>query len=88
MADALAATTVHPYDDLEGLESAGGIVEFTHPLWSECRDWQESLTLEGRPSVLIDVSRRPDLARECGVAVVPTIVAVHPDGTVVERLAP
>jgi hypothetical protein len=59
MADAMAATTAHPYDDLEG-----------------------------RSPVLRDVSRRPDLARKHGVAVVPTIVAVHPDGTVVVRLAP
>ena len=44
--------------------------------------------LEGRSPVLRDVSRRPDLARKYGVAVVPTIVAVHPDGTVVVRLAP
>jgi Domain of unknown function (DUF4395) len=70
------------------LGSAGGIVEFTHPLCSDCRDWQERLELEGRSPVLVDVSKRPELARKYGVAVVPTIVAVHADGTVVERLAP
>jgi Domain of unknown function (DUF4395) len=74
-------------DDVE-LGSAGGVVEFTHPLCSDCRDWQERLALEGRSPVLVDVSRRPELARKYGVAVVPTIVAVHSDGTVVERLAP
>jgi hypothetical protein len=36
-------------------------------------------------TVLVDVSRRPELAREYGVAVVPTIVAAQPDGTVVDR---
>ena len=44
--------------------------------------------LGGRSPVLRGVSRRPDVARRYGVAVVPTIVAVHPDGTVVVRLAP
>jgi hypothetical protein len=38
--------------------------------------------------VLVDVSKRPVLARKYGVAVVLTIVAVQPDGTVMERLAP
>ncbi|HEY6776094.1 MAG TPA: hypothetical protein VI122_06260 [Thermoleophilaceae bacterium] len=63
-------------------------MEFTHPLCSECRDWQERLALEGRSPLLVDVSKRLELARKYGVAVVPTIVAVHADGTVVERLAP
>jgi hypothetical protein len=74
-------------DDV-ALGSAGGVVEFTHPLCSDCRDWQERLALEGRSPVLVDVSKRPELARKYGVAVVPTIVAVHADGTIVERLAP
>jgi hypothetical protein len=79
-------TRIEPAD--VALGSAGGVVEFTHPLCSECRDWQERLSLEGRSPVLVDVSKRPELARKYGVAVVPTIVAVHADGTVMERLAP
>jgi len=31
---------------------------------------------------------RPDLARKYGIAVVPTVLAVASDGTVLERLAP
>jgi Domain of unknown function (DUF4395) len=65
-----------------------GVVEFTHPLCSECREWERRLEAEGRPHAAIDVSLRPELARKYGVAVVPTVVAVAGDGTVLERLAP
>jgi len=65
-----------------------GVVQFTHPLCSECREWERRLESEGRPHAEIDVSRRPELARKYGVAVVPTVVAVAGDGTVLERLAP
>jgi Domain of unknown function (DUF4395) len=65
-----------------------GVVHFTHPLCSECRDWEDRLEREGRRHVVIDVSQRPELARRYGIAVVPTVVAVRGDGTVLERLAP
>jgi uncharacterized protein DUF4395 len=65
-----------------------GVVQFTHPLCSECMEWERRLEGEGRPHVAIDVSRSPELARKYGVAVVPTVVAVAGDGTVLERLAP
>jgi hypothetical protein len=64
------------------------VVHFTHPLCSECRDWQARLEREGRPHVVVDVRDRPELARKYGVAVVPTVVAVSADGRVRERLAP
>jgi Domain of unknown function (DUF4395) len=69
------------------LEGAG-VVQFTHPLCSECREWERRLEGEGRPHAAIDVSDRPELARKYGIAVVPTVVAVAGDGTVLERLAP
>jgi len=69
------------------LEGAG-VVQFTHPLCSECLEWERRLESEGRPHAAIDVSRSPELARKYGVAVVPTVVAVAGDGTVLERLAP
>lgn len=65
-----------------------GVVQFTHPLCSECLQWERRLEGEGRPHAAIDVSRSPELARKYGVAVVPTVVAVAGDGTVLERLAP
>jgi Domain of unknown function (DUF4395) len=70
-----------------GLDGAG-VVEFTHPLCSECRAWERRLEQEGRPHAVVDVSREPALARKYGIAVVPTVVAVAGDGTVLERLAP
>jgi hypothetical protein len=36
----------------------------------------------------VDVRERPDLARKYGVGIVPTVVRVGGDGTVLERLAP
>jgi hypothetical protein len=65
-----------------------GVVQFTHPLCSECMEWERRLEREGRPHAAIDVSLSPELARKYGVAVVPTVVAVAGDGTVLERLAP
>jgi Domain of unknown function (DUF4395) len=78
-------TRIDPGDvSLDG----AGVVQFTHPLCSECREWERRLEGEGRPHAAIDVSDRPELARKYGVAVVPTVVAVAGDGTVLERLAP
>jgi hypothetical protein len=75
--------------DLDGLDGAPRAhVEFTHPLCAECRDWEGRLSALPEPLVSIDVSERPELARKYGIAVVPTVLAVTPDGTVVERLAP
>jgi hypothetical protein len=82
-------TRIDPED--VGLSSNRGgntIVHFTHPLCSECRDWEDRLEREQAPHVVVDVRSRPELARKYGVAVVPTVVEVSPDGKVLERLAP
>jgi Domain of unknown function (DUF4395) len=63
-------------------------VEFTHPLCSECRRWEVALHDRASPLLTLDVRERPELARKYGVAIVPTVVAVAADGTVLERLAP
>jgi hypothetical protein len=70
-----------------GLHGAG-VVQFTHPLCTDCRDWERRLDQAAEPHVVIDVSERPDIARKYGVAIVPTVVAVSGDGTVLQRLAP
>jgi hypothetical protein len=67
---------------------SGALVEFSHPLCFECREWERRLMEDERPHVVVDVSARPELAKRYGVAVVPTVVAVAADGTVTERLAP
>jgi uncharacterized protein DUF4395 len=75
--------------DLAGLAGRPmAYVEFTHPLCSECREWEARLRSRASPLITLDVRERPDLARKYGIAIVPTVVAVAPDGTVLERLAP
>jgi hypothetical protein len=82
----------HPRIDPADLPSLHGAartyVEFSHPLCAECRQWETVLRQRATPLVTVDVRERPDLARKYGVAIVPTIVAVGPDGAVLERLAP
>ncbi len=73
--------------ELGAAGSRGAVVEFTHPLCTDCRRLEEELRAAGRAVVTVDVSRRPDLARKYGVAVVPTAVAVDATGRVVARLA-
>ena len=75
--------------DLAGLDGhQRTYVEFTHPLCSECREWEDRLRSNGETLITLDVRERPDLARKYGIAIVPTVVAVGPAGTVLERLAP
>ena len=74
-------------DDL-GLASNGEVVvQFTHPLCSDCTALERRLREEGRNVVTVDVSQRPELARKYGVALVPTAVAVSSTGAVLARLA-
>ena len=63
------------------------VVEFTHPLCTECQTLARDLVSRGERLVTIDVSQRPDLARKYGIAVVPVAVRVTGEGRVVERLA-
>jgi hypothetical protein len=75
--------------DLAELGCAPGrdaIVQFTHPLCSDCQDLYSRLAGAGHRPVLVDVSRHPDLARKYGVAVVPLAVAVRANGTVERRI--
>jgi hypothetical protein len=74
--------------DLDDIDGRPAYVEFTHPLCSECREWELRLGSEPEPLLKLDVSNRPELARKYGVAVVPTVLRVAPDGAVLERLAP
>lgn len=75
--------------DLEGIGAAPEtIIEFTHPLCSECREWEGRLSRGGDPFITLDVRERPELAHKYGIAVVPTVLVIDPSGTVLRRLAP
>ena len=63
------------------------VVQFTHPLCSDCTSLERRFRAEGRNVVTVDVSRRPELARKYGIALVPTAVAVSSTGAVLDRLA-
>ena len=63
------------------------VVQFTHPLCTDCHTLEDELRAAGRTVVTVDVSRRPDIARKYGIALVPTAVAVTPGGSVTARLA-
>ena len=63
------------------------VVQFTHPLCTDCHALEDELRSAGSRVVTVDVSRRPELARKYGVALVPTAVAVGPEGFVTRRIA-
>jgi hypothetical protein len=76
--------------DLAEIGAAPGrpaVVQFTHPLCSDCHELEGRLRDGPQPLHLVDVSRRPELARRYHVAVVPAAFRVGGDGTVLERLA-
>jgi Domain of unknown function (DUF4395)/Thioredoxin len=63
------------------------VIEFSHPLCSECRDVQPKLRDSGRELVVVDVSQSKELARKYNVSVVPTAFLVEANGEVQARLA-
>lgn len=63
------------------------VVQFTHPLCTDCHALEDELRSAGSRMVMVDVSRRPELARKYGIALVPTAVAVGPEGFVTRRIA-
>ena len=73
--------------ELGAKPSANLVVQFTHPLCTGCHEVEAKLTAEGHNLVTVDVSKRPDLAHKYQVSVVPTALAVGPDGAVLGRLA-
>jgi glutaredoxin len=76
-------------DLLEVGTSATGplVVQFTHPLCTDCRAVESRLRNEGHELVTVDVSKQRALARKYNVAVVPAAFAVGQDGRIVARLA-
>lgn len=86
----ISAGGTHKLDpaDLGEASAPETIVEFTHPLCAECREWEGRLAAGSAPFLKLDVRERPDLAHKYGIAVVPTVLVVDPSGTVLRRLAP
>lgn len=75
--------------DLAELGASPGreaVIQFTHPLCGDCQTLARRLEAEGLAPLLVDVSKRPDLARKYGVSVVPLAVAVAADGRVARRI--
>jgi len=71
-----------------GAASTGSlVVQFTHPLCTECRGLESRLRAEGRDIVTVDVSKRRELAHKYNISVVPAAFTVGHDGSVVSRLA-
>ncbi|MGN6380411.1 MAG: DUF4395 family protein [Gaiellales bacterium] len=78
---------IEPSDVGSAALTPNTIVQFTHPLCSECHALERRLRGEGLNVITIDVRRRPELARKYGIGVVPTAVAVDAAGGVLTRLA-
>ncbi len=57
-------------------------VLFTHPLCTDCHDVERDLVARDESLLSIEVKVRPDLAREYGISVVPTVLTVGADGAV------
>jgi hypothetical protein len=73
--------------DFQGALAGDAVVEFTHPLCSDCHRLERELRAAGRNVITVDVRTQPQLARKYGVGVVPTAVAVDERGIVIARLA-
>jgi uncharacterized protein DUF4395 len=63
------------------------VVSFGHPLCTDCQAFEADVIASGRRLVSVDVRANRGLARKYGIALVPTAVAVAPDGRVLARLA-
>lgn len=63
------------------------IVAFSHPLCTDCRSVIGELAAGSAPWISVDVRDRPDLARKYGIALVPTVIRVAPDGRVLPGTA-
>lgn len=80
---------VHAIDlvELGAPEGHGAVVQFTHPLCSDCQTLFLELEARGKAPILVDVSKRPDLASRYGVAVVPLAFELDSSGRVLRKLS-
>jgi uncharacterized protein DUF4395 len=73
--------------ELGAVSSDELVVQFTHPLCSGCGSLHRELAEKGHEVVLVDVSKRRDLATKYHVTLVPFALRVRSDGAVLERIA-
>lgn len=73
--------------ELGATPAQGLVVQFTYPRCTDCRALEERLRSQGVPLALVDVSRRPGLAKKYGVSVVPLAVQVDLQGRVLSHIA-
>lgn len=64
------------------------LVEFGHPLCSDCQAWQRRLETGTVPFTTVNVAKRPEVAARYGVAVLPTVLKVAGDGRVLRQVTP
>jgi hypothetical protein len=67
--------------------STPSVIQFTHPLCSDCRELERDLKEREDDLIIVDVSERRDLAHKYHVDVVPLALRVSGEGRVLERLA-
>lgn len=60
--------------------SGGGTVMFTHPLCSDCH----KALKKHNPDLIVDVRKKPEMARRAGVRLVPTLLRVSDTGKITE----
>ena len=78
----------HDVVDLKDFGAEGDtVIQFTHPLCSDCRELEKTLRDTEPALVVVDVSEKRDLARKYHVDVVPLALRVSRGGQVLERLA-
>jgi len=73
--------------DEVGAPAGSDVVQFTHPRCTDCQVLSARLREEGVRLALVDVSKRPDLARKYGVSLVPLAFRVASDGRVLARVS-
>ncbi len=64
------------------------LLSFSHPLCSECQEWDRRLTEHKARVIKVNVQQNPQLARKYGIDMVPTIWELADDGTVLRQVAP
>jgi hypothetical protein len=80
----------HKQIDPNDFPSARGeqrVVQFTHPMCTECGKLERKLEAKGLDVLTIDVTEERELAHKYGVSVVPLAFSFDTDGRVVERFA-